>query len=85
MIKQIINTMTVKGKAFLATSIASFTFYGLSGTAIMILVLEMLKELTGPGREHVVLTTYWIAFVLLVVFKAFCNVIADMAKHFFPD
>ena len=80
MIKGIFQNMTAKGKGMLALSITFFTLYALAGTAMMLLVVDMIKMITS-GRE-VALSHYWLGMIGLVVFKAVCNVIADMAKHF---
>ncbi|MGL5514815.1 MAG: ABC transporter ATP-binding protein [Sporomusa sp.] len=57
-----------------------FTLYALSGTAMMLLVLDMCKRIIA-GQE-LTLSHYWLGLIGLVVFKAVCNASADLAKHF---
>ncbi|MGD8399940.1 MAG: ABC transporter ATP-binding protein [Bacillota bacterium] len=80
MIKRIFATLTAKGRKMLALSIIAFILYALAGVSIMLLALEMMDRLTG-GQE-IALGGYWWALIALVVFKAFCNIVADVAKHF---
>ena len=80
MIEKIFRSMTPKGKSMLILSIVLFTLYALSGTAMMLLVLDMIKEILA-GQE-MTLSHYWLGLAGLVVFKAGCNAAADLAKHF---
>ena len=80
MIKRIFENMTAKGKGLLALSIVFFTLYALAGTAMMLLVIDMIKKITAG--QDITLSHYWLGLIGLVVFKAVCNVVADMAKHF---
>lgn len=80
MVKQILNILTAKGKGVLAVAIIFFVLYALAGTAIMLVVLDLLDRLTAG--HPVELMTYWLVLIGLVVFKALCNIVADMAKHF---
>lgn len=80
MIKRIFSHLTAKGKRSLAVSILFFVFYALAGTAMMLLVVDMVEKLTTG--QAVNLVPYWLWLIGLVVFKAVCNVTADMAKHY---
>lgn len=72
--------MTSKGRFLLILSIVLFTLYALSGTAMMLLLLDMIKKIIA-GQE-MTLSHYWFGLIGLVVFKAICNAAADLAKHF---
>lgn len=80
MINRIFQSMTSKGKSMLILSIVLFTLYALSGTAMMLLILDMIKKIIS-GQE-MTLSHYWLGLIGLVVFKAVCNAAADLAKHF---
>ncbi len=80
MINKIFGVMTNKGKGLLATAILFFTLYGLAGTSIMLVVLDMVDKLMN--EKSVNLTHYWLILIALMVIKGTCNVVADMAKHF---
>ncbi|MTI60070.1 MAG: ABC transporter ATP-binding protein [Firmicutes bacterium] len=80
MIKRIFQSMTSKGRFLLILSIVLFTLYALSGTAMMLLLLDMIKKIIA-GQE-MTLSHYWFGLIGLVVFKAICNAAADLAKHF---
>lgn len=80
MIKRIFQSMTSQGKSLLILSIVLFTLYALSGTAMMLLLLDMIKKIIA-GQE-ITLSYYWLGLIGLVVFKAVCNAAADLAKHF---
>lgn len=72
--------MTSQGKFLLTLSIVLFTLYALSGTAMMLLLLDMIEKIIA-GQE-MTLSHYWLGLIGLVVFKAVCNAAADLAKHF---
>lgn len=80
MIKQIFGVMTRKGKGLLAAAILFFTLYGLAGTGMMLVVLDMVDKLMGG--KSVNLTPYWLILIALLFIKGICNVVADMSKHF---
>ncbi|MDC7127269.1 MAG: ABC transporter ATP-binding protein [Spirochaetales bacterium] len=80
MIKQILGNLSSKGKGVLILSIIFFVLYALTGTAMMLLVINMIEKITSG--QQVILSHYWLGLIALVVFKAACNVTADMAKHF---
>lgn len=80
MIKRIFSNMTKRGKGMLSLSILFFVLYALSGAAMMLVVLNMLEGIIGG--EQVVLLPYWLSLGAIVLFKAICNVVADMCKHF---
>ncbi|WP_449240982.1 ABC transporter ATP-binding protein [Desulfoscipio gibsoniae] len=80
MIKKIFQSMTSQGKFLLTLSIVLFTLYALSGTAMMLLLLDMIEKIIA-GQE-MTLSHYWLGLIGLVVFKAVCNAAADLAKHF---
>jgi ATP-binding cassette, subfamily B, bacterial IrtB/YbtQ len=80
MIRKILGNLTTKGKGMLVIAIVFFVLYALAGTAIMLVVLDMIRKIIDG--QSVTLGYYWLALAGLVVFKAVCNVIADMSKHF---
>lgn len=80
MIKRIFQSMTSKGKFMLILSIVLFTLYALSGTAMMLLLLDMIKSILS-GQE-MTLSHYWLGLIGLVILKGVCNATADLAKHF---
>lgn len=80
MIKRIFQSMTSQGMFLLILSIVLFTLYALSGTAMMLLLLDMIKKIIA-GQE-MTLSHYWLGLISLVVCKAVCNASADLAKHF---
>ena len=57
-----------------------FALYGLSSIAMIVTVFSILFRIFGGTRSEE-LHQYFIAIVLLVVFKGICNMIADMKKH----
>ena len=78
-IREIVDTLTKKGKRALVLSIAGFTVYALSGAAMMILVLKAMEDVAvGKGD----LLRYALLFGLCLLIKCACNVCADMQKHF---
>lgn len=80
MINKIFDVMTNKGKGLFATAVLFFTLYGLAGTSIMLVVLDMVGKLMH--EKSVNLTHYWLILIALMAIKGICNVVADMAKHF---
>lgn len=78
MVKEILNTLTFKGKRSLALSIAGFVVYALSGIGMMILVLSALKAILG-GEVH--LAGYWLLFLLCLLIKGSSSILADLHKH----
>lgn len=80
MIKQIFDMMTPRCRGLLALAVAFFVLYALAGTATMLLVLDLTAKII-EGRP-VALTRYWAMLGGLIVFKAVCNAVADLAKHF---
>jgi len=80
MIKKIFQSMTSKGIFLLLLSIILFTLYALSGTAMMLLLLDMIKKIILG--QKITLSYYWLGLIVLVVFKAACNAAADLAKHY---
>ena len=80
MIRDILNNMTVRGKWMIITAVVFFILYSFSGTAVIVLILDMINRAAGGSETDI--SIYWLFLVLLVVFKAACNIAADMAKHF---
>lgn len=80
MIKKILENFTAKGKTMLTLAIVFFVLYALAGTAMMLVILDMIEKLTN--RQPIDLSSYWLILAGLVIFKAVCNLIADVTKHF---
>lgn len=80
MINKIIKSITPRGRHLLFLSIAFFTMYALSGTAMMLLLLNMIEKIL-QGQE-ITLSYYWLGLIGLLIFKAVCNAVADLSKHY---
>ena len=78
MIREIWNTLTSEGKRFLMSSVVSFTLYGLSGIAMVYLVLRSLETALSGGR----LTGYWVALTVCLIIKGLSSIFADLRKHY---
>ncbi|KEJ92573.1 ABC transporter [Synergistes jonesii] len=79
MIKEIWNTLTGRGKRSLLLSIIGFVIYALSGTAMMLLVLNAIEAvLIGKSDMRI----YWLTLVLCLLIKGGSNMFADIQKHF---
>lgn len=80
MVKEILNTLTKKGKRSLIISIINFVFYALSGIAMMLIVLNLLN-LVITGKQ-INLVPYWIGLGICLLIKSGSNIVADTQKHF---
>jgi len=80
MIKEIMENIPTKGKYMIAIAVLFFTLYSLSGVGIMVIVLDMLQKIMES--QSIALFPYWIVLIGLVIFKAICNLVADLSKHF---
>ena len=78
-IREIVHTLTKKGKCALALSIAGFTVYALSGAVMMLSVLKAMEDV-GAGKGG--LLRYGLLFGSCLLIKCGCSVFADMQKHF---
>src|SRR3712207_4879536 len=80
MFQEMLKLLTKTGKRDLATASIFFALYGLSSIAMIVIVFSILFQIfDGTSLEK--LYQYFIAIVLLVVFKGICNMLADMKKH----
>ena len=80
MFREMLKLLTKTGKRDLAISSIFFALYGLSSIAMIVIVFSILFRIfDGTSIEN--LYKYFIATVLLVVFKGICNMVADMKKH----
>ncbi|WP_312942851.1 ABC transporter ATP-binding protein [Oscillibacter sp.] len=80
MIKQILNTLTPKGRGALLSAVAWFTLYSFSGIGTVLLVLRILSIVTSGSGDSFV--PYWWGLVMLLLVRGFSNAFGDMRKHF---
>lgn len=80
MIKNILGMMSRKGKGMMAAAILFYTLYALSGTAIMVVVLDFINKLIGG--QTINQSSYWILLFSLLAAKGIFSVIGDTTKHF---
>lgn len=79
MIKEIWNTLTPSGKRSFSLSVMGFTLYALSGTAMMYIVLKVLKVIISGGGN---LLWYWACLAACLLIKGSSNILADVRKHY---
>lgn len=79
MVKEILDTLTFRGKRSLVLSIIGFTFYALSGVGMMLLMLMVLDTIISGSAN---LTQYWLLFLICLFIKGGNNILADLQKHF---
>lgn len=80
MIKNIFKMMSRKGKSMMAAAILFYSLYALSGTAIMVVVLDFINKLIGG--QSINRSSYWIFLFSLLFAKGVFSVIGDTTKHF---
>lgn len=80
MFREMLRLLTKTGKRDLIISSVFFALYGLSSTAMIVIVFSILFQIFD-GTSLDMLYKYFIAIGLLVVFKGICNMVADMKKH----
>ncbi|EJP23377.1 ABC transporter, ATP-binding protein [Peptostreptococcaceae bacterium AS15] len=80
MFREMLKLLTKTGKRDLIISSIFFALYGLSSIAMIVIVFSILFQIFD-GTSLDMLYKYFIAIGLLVVFKGFCNMVADMKKH----
>ena len=79
MVKEILNTLTARGRRSLVLSILGFTLYALAGVVMTLVVLRLLEQITGGGAR---MLPYWVALLVCLLVKGASNVLADTEKHF---
>lgn len=79
MVKEILDTLTFRGKQSLVLSIIGFTIYALSGVGMMLLMLMALDTIISGSAN---LTQYWLLFLICLFIKGGSNILADLQKHF---
>ncbi|MBS7527961.1 ABC transporter ATP-binding protein [Fusibacter paucivorans] len=81
MIKQMLNVLTVKGKAMIAAATLAFTMSGLLSTYLMYVIVNVINQghIDRSRSEMTVLCMLLFAILLL---KAGLVIAADMTKHF---
>ena len=80
MIKNIFQMLSRKGRCMMAAAVLFYTLYALSGTAIMVVVLDFINKLIE--RKSINYSTYWLLLFLLLAAKGVFSVIGDTTKHF---
>lgn len=80
MIKNIFQMLSRKGRCMMAAAVLFYTLYALSGTAIMVVVLDFINKLIE--RKSINYSTYWLLLFSLLAAKGVFSVIGDTAKHF---
>lgn len=80
MIKEILNTLTLKGKKSMAAGIIWFVIYALAGVGMMLLVLKMLSVIMSGDTAS--FSQYWWYLIILLLVKGLSNIFGDCQKHF---
>lgn len=80
MIKNIFQMLSRKGRCMMAAAVLFYTLYALSGTAIMVVVLDFINKLIE--RKSINYSTYWLLLFSLLAAKGVFSVIGDTTKHF---
>lgn len=80
MIKNIFQMLSRKGRCMMAAAVLFYTLYALSGTAIMVVVLDFMNKLIE--RQSINYSTYWLLLFSLLAAKGVFSVIGDTTKHF---
>ena len=80
MIKNIFQMLSRKGRCMMAAAVLFYTLYALSGTAIMVVVLDFINKLIE--RKLINYSTYWLLLFSLLAAKGVFSVIGDTTKHF---
>jgi len=79
MIRSLFKNVTAKGKGMLVLSILFFVLCAVSGTSMMLLIIDMVEKLTR--EQPVELSHYWLILAGLMISKQACNLMADITKH----
>ncbi|WP_029410038.1 ABC transporter ATP-binding protein [Treponema pedis] len=79
MFKEIMKLFTKSGKRSLVLSAIFFALYGLSSSAMIVIVFFLLFKITKGNISN--LYMYFTALAISVVFKGVCNMLADLEKH----
>ncbi len=79
MFKEIMKLFTKSGKRSLVLSAIFFALYGLSSSAMIVIVFFLLFKITKGNISN--LYTYFTVLAVSVVFKGVCNMLADLEKH----
>ncbi len=80
MVRNIINTLSPRGKAYLLISIVAFVLRGLCGMGMLLAVLGLIDTQMHGGPVDPLRSGLLVGGLLLL--KTLCNAVADMAKHF---
>ena len=80
MIKEILNTLTLKGKKSMAAGIIWFVIYALAGVGMMLLVLKMLSMIMSGDTSS--FSQYWWYLIILLLVKGLSSIFGDCQKHF---
>lgn len=80
MIKEILNTLTSKGKRSMMASIIWLTIYTFSGIIMMLSVLRMLSMIVSGDTSA--FSKYWWSLIFLLLIKGVSNILGDLYKHY---
>ncbi len=80
MIKEILSTLTSKGKKSMVAGIIWFVIYALSGVVMMLFVLKMLSMIMSGDTTS--FSKYWWYLIILLLIKGISSIFGDCQKHF---
>ena len=80
MYKELFAFLSKRGKIDVCISSLFFTLYGLSSVGMLLTVFSILFKIAA-GTDVQGLYGAFATLIGLIVFKGFCNMIADLKKH----
>jgi len=80
MIKEILSTLTSKGKKSMVAGIIWFVIYALSGVVMMLFVLKMLSMIMSGDTTS--FSKYWWYLIFFLLIKGLSSIFGDCQKHF---